>query len=141
MPARFDASEWPLLIVHLEDRDDEHSVQAMLTGLEEHLRRGRCAVVYDTTRNVYPSLAEIQAWSIKEGRWLLAHQQLIATRLVGVAFVLPNPALRFVLSAVMLISPLPAPNVVFEESASALAWCREKLAAERTLPSQRARAG
>jgi hypothetical protein len=42
MPARFDASEWPLLLVRLEGRDDEQAVNAMLAGLDEHPRRGRC---------------------------------------------------------------------------------------------------
>ncbi len=132
MPATFDRNAWPVLVVRIHGRDDDDAIVAMLEGLERHLSKGRCAVIFDTSETIYPSLAEAQRWTRQEGEWLRRNRRLIAEHCAGVGFVITNPAIRFILSGVLLISSLPCAHAVLSTSEEARAFCERVLREKRS---------
>ena len=127
MPARFDDTHWPLIDLRLTGIDEGSDIEIMLAGLSRRLRRGRCALLFDTTEVVPPTLSQAQENVRLEGQWLRANQELVRSNLVAVAFVIPGSAVRFALSGVLLIAPLPAPHIVASSEAEARAYCLEAL--------------
>jgi hypothetical protein len=132
MSVEFDSRSWPLLTVRLYGRDDDDAIDELLTGLSRNLRRSRCAVVFDTTEVIYPSLSDAQRWTRQEGEWLRRNQPLVARNCCAVGFVITNPALRFLLSGVLLIAPLPCAHAVVATQLEARAFCTAQLRATGT---------
>jgi len=127
MPAHFDDSEWPLLMLRQAGADEASDIASMLSGLTRRLSRGRCAVVFDTLGTDYPPLMQAQEFARMEGEWLLANQALVRRNVVGVAFLLTNPAVRFILSSVLLVASLPVPHMVTGAPNEARNYCLRKL--------------
>lgn len=131
MTVEFDPRSWPLLLVRLVGRDNDDTVQEMLDGFFHHLSRSRCAVILDTSELVYPTLQDAQRWTRQEGNWLRQHRQLVAKNCCAVAFVITNPAVRFILSGVLLIAPLPCDHTVVSTQLEARAFCENQLRSNR----------
>lgn len=127
MPAQFDDSEWPLITLRQVGADENADIEAMLSGLTRRMKRGRCAVVFDTTDTNYPSLGQAQIFARMEGEWLRQNQPLIARNVVGVAFIITNPAVRFILTSVLLIASLPTGHLVTAQMAEARLYCLGRL--------------
>jgi hypothetical protein len=127
MSVEFDSRSWPLLLVRIVGRDTDESVQEMLDGFFHHLSRSRCAVVIDTTDLIYPPLHDAQRWARQEGNWLRQHRNLVERNSCGVGFVITNPAVRFLLSGILLIAPLPCDHVVVSTALEARAFCESRL--------------
>jgi hypothetical protein len=129
MTVEFDPRSWPLVLVRLVGRDTDETVQEMLDGFYHHLSRSRCAVVLDTTELVYPVLHDAQRWMRQEGHWLRKHHELVARNCCAVGFVITNPAVRFLLSGILLIAPLPCEHTVAATALEARAFCESRLRA------------
>jgi len=127
MPGEFDDSEWPLITLRQVGSDENVDIEDMLAGLTRRLSRGRCAVVFDTTQSHYPSVGQAQRFAQLEGAWLRQNQPLIARNVVGVAFIITNPAVRFILTSVLLIASLPTGHIVTAEMAEARLYCLGRL--------------
>lgn len=127
MPAQFNETDWPLLILRQAGVDEVADIASMLSGLTRRLSRGRCAVVFDTLGTVYPPLSQAQHYARMEGEWLRANQTLVKRNVVGVAFLVTNPAVRFILTSVLLIASLPVPHTVTGDPTEARDYCLAKL--------------
>ncbi len=127
MPAQFDDNQWPLVVVRMLGADSNADVEAMLAGLARRIARGRCAVVFDTSQMIHPALAQAQENVRLEGQWLRARQSLLRTNLLGVAFIITSPVVRFALSSVLLIAPLPAQHMVTGELLEGRNYCLQLL--------------
>lgn len=119
-----DARAHPLVIVRYRAPVAEWDFERHLRVMSSVLRLGRrTAVIMDTTDGAARSpraLALLREWMEQE-------RELIQTQLVGIAFVIPSPAMRFLLS-IMLGVDVTYPYEVFDSTSSALRYARTKLA-------------
>lgn len=127
MPAQFNDTDWPLLVLRQAGVDEPADIASMLAGLTRRLSRGRCAVVFDTLDTQYPPLKQAEEYARMEGEWLRDNQAVIRRNVVGVAFLLTNPAVRFILSSVLLVASLPVPHTVTGDPSEARNYCLRKL--------------
>ena len=134
MPAHFEDNHWPLVVVRLVGADGNTDVEVMLTALQRRMFQGRCAVLFDTSATEHQSLAQAQEVVRIEGKWLRANQALIQRNVVGVAFVITNPAVRFVLSSVLLLAPLPTQHVVTGDENEGRSYCHQLLRSTSSRP-------
>jgi hypothetical protein len=133
MPVEFEPRSWPLLLVRLAGQDTDESIEALLVGLSHHLSRGRCAVLIDTTEVVYPPLQDSQRWTRQQGNWLRNHRELVARNCCGVGFVMISPTVRFILTGILLIAPLPCEHIVVPTALEARAFCEARLRANQLI--------
>jgi hypothetical protein len=59
--------------------------------------------------------------------WIQQHRALVERYVTGSAFVSPSPRLRFILSTIIVIEPMPIPYRVTATLAEARAWTRASL--------------
>jgi hypothetical protein len=116
----------PVLVVEVNrgSTDAEHA--AYLAELQRfYSENDLIAVVFHVRTRDLPSGSQQRA----QGAWMKANKTLLAEKGVGVAFVFPSAALRFVLSAIFLIQRLPHEYAIVSTLAEGLAWSRERLEA------------
>jgi hypothetical protein len=123
----FVTAAWPLVYVRAHGRDDDASVRRLLDGFAVQIRRGPCAIVLDTREVLYPALQDAQRFMRMEGEWVRDHRTLLERHVRGAAFVITNPAIRFLFSGVLLIASLPCPHTVTASLEDAKAFCHAQL--------------
>lgn len=123
---------WPVVVHRTLGKPTDAQVDAFITRADEILGRATPhVVVFDNSQAGMPS-----AYMRKRNtEWLVANQDTLAKHCVGVAFVFPSAALRFVMSAAMLVWSQPVPHDVFAGLPEALAWARQRV------PARHLRAG
>ena len=86
-------------------------------------RRKRFVFVLDASRMPDVSVPQRR----RQAQWMKENEALFRRYLIGVAFVFSSPALRFVLSSIFLMRPLPVPYTVCSTQEEALAWAGQAL--------------
>jgi hypothetical protein len=134
---RFDATSLPILIVEVAraSTDAEHR-EYLATLLRYYNESQLLAVVIDIQTNDLPTFAQQRA----QGEWLKEHKALLSARGVGTAFIFRNAAIRFALSAILLIQRLPNKYTAVGTREEAIAWARARLSdrkLRRTQPPAR----
>lgn len=114
--------------------DETPDIEAMLSGLTRRIFRGRCAVLFDTTETVHRTIHQAQETVRLEARWLRANHALIERNVVGVGFVITHPAVRFALSSVLVVAPLPVPHLVTGDVDEGRFYCLQQLRAPSLRP-------
>ncbi len=61
--------------------------------------------------------------------WMKQNKLLIKAHCRGTAFVFASASLRFVLSAIFLVQPMPCPYLVTGSTPEAVSWCASQLRA------------
>lgn len=119
-----DTEAFPIVVIPLAGVIQRDDFDAYLAACEGVLALGeRFALLYDTRlgRQVAMELRQDQA------RWLRAHRQRMEALCCGYALVIDKPLYRFVLSTVLLLTPLPAPYEVFASYNEARIWAMSRL--------------
>lgn len=62
-----------------------------------------------------------------QAKFMKTYGELIAERVVGVAFSLPSPLMRGVLRGVLMLQPMPCPHAVVGTEAEGVAWVKARL--------------
>jgi len=122
-----DRSAFPLVVVTFTGAAaTSENFQAYLDELEEnYASRTPFALVFDASKASIPGLS----YQKKQAAWMKAHEELIRTYCRGVAYVLPNPLLRQVLSLISKLQAQPVPFRVWADREAAIAWARTQLKA------------
>jgi hypothetical protein len=121
---RFDRSRWPIVVVELEGKPSDATIDEYLRGLTALLQEdARGVVIVDMTR-AQPSAPE-QCKRI--GEWMREYRAQLAERGLGVAFVISSGVFRFVLSSIFLIQRPPMPYTVEASLEDAVAWAQQQL--------------
>jgi hypothetical protein len=121
---RIKTDRWPLVIVDLEGAWSDLQFEQYIAEMTDVLMRdGFRTLVYDATKctSVTASQRKLQA------EWLTTHGARIRECTGGLAFVLPSPLVRGVLTAILWMSPLPAPHAVVASLSAAEARCQKWL--------------
>ncbi len=66
------------------------------------------------------------AHSLRLANWMKEHRSIVEAQCAGVALVTNGPILRFALSAIFLIQPMPCPYVVERSMDEARDWLRAR---------------
>ncbi len=83
------------------------------------------AVLIDARHAAPPTATQRQL----QAQWQRVHAPKLYALTTGVAFVIPSPLIRSLLTAVFWIQSLPCPHEVFASVEDALSWSVSKLAA------------
>ncbi len=121
-----DESRWPIVVHRTVGTPSDAQVDAFIQRADAIMARGVRHVV------VFESLQAGRATKHmrkKNLEWLRANQEQVASLCGGMALVVRSPALRFVLSTVMLVWPQPLPHTVVGSMPEALDWAEKRLAA------------
>ncbi len=62
-----------------------------------------------------------------QAKFMKTYGEVIAERVVGVAFSLPSPLMRGVLRGVLMLEPMPCPHAVVGTEAEGVAWVKARL--------------
>jgi len=111
--------------------DDE--LQGMLEALEGFIDDPalRPAFVFDVSKGVVPPASQRQTM----GAWLRDHAPTIGENCVAAAYVLPNAALRGMLTAIFWMASHPIPHHECKTVGEARAWARSQLQRPSAAPS------
>ena len=123
--ATVDRSAFPLIVVTFTGAAaSPKNFQAYLDELEKnYVRRVPFALVFDASEASIPGLS----YQKKQAAWMKAHENLIRTYCRGVAYVLPNPVLRQILSLIFKLQAQPVPFRVWPDRAAGIAWAEAQL--------------
>ncbi|HEX8440718.1 hypothetical protein [Archangium sp.] len=120
----FDDSLWPLLISRFEGVASDAQYEEYLARGTAYLQRGeRYVSVLDMGRLAVPTAAQRQ----RQAEWLKAHETLMHELLLGGALVITSPFVRFALSTILHLKPMPMPYVVVPDVAMGLGWAVARL--------------
>jgi hypothetical protein len=117
----------PLVVVQVQQAPTDTSYAAYHQDLLQTIRRHpRVALRIESgpLRGFPPRLLSTT------GTWLREHRGLLAERLVGVAFVLPNAPLRLAVGALFWATPAPFPVTVVSTIREADEWLHRRLEEE-----------
>lgn len=121
-----DSSRLPLLVIRFTGVVDDVAFDRYLEQTRERATSGkRYAVLADATNAGVATAPQRK----RQADFIKAHRELLAHVCVGNAFVIPNPLVRGVLTAILWLQPLPYDHVVVNGVADGEAWCRKRLAA------------
>lgn len=85
--------------------------------------RRRVAIVFDASRSGERSATQRLEWA----RWIERHHRTISRFVAGCAFVVPNPLVRGIVTAVSWLRPLPCPHTLVEVRQEAMLCARRWL--------------
>lgn len=121
--AHFDRSTFPLIVVKFSGaRETDENFAAYLDGLYENYNSQKpFALVFDATEAASPNLKYQQ----KQAKWMKAHEELIKSYCLGVAYVMPNRLLRIALRLIFGIQKNPVPFKVFGKLEDGKNWAEE----------------
>jgi hypothetical protein len=123
--ATIDESNLPIVLITFSEVEPTHETfDAYLDAMYNiYARRQPVSFVFDATRVKYLG----SEFRIKQGNWLKQHKDLIGEVQKCMVFVIPNIMVRFILDAVLLITPLPAPYVLVKSVEEGLAEAAKRL--------------
>ena len=119
-----DESRWPIVIHRTIGIPDDDQVDAFVARATQHALTGETyAIIFDNTHG-----GRATTYMRNESkRWLKAHNHLLRKSCAGTAFVFTNPALRFVMSTVLLVVEFGFEHKVCATVDEAVAWCERQL--------------
>ena len=131
----FDDAEYPLVVVRFDGGFSDDAFFRYLGQLDLMTDRAfrdrqRVSFVMDARATVTPQPSQRRAM----GDWMKQNQQAAAATCAGFAFVIPSAIVRGALTAILWISPMPAPHALFGEMGPALTWAREQLRDAQAVP-------
>lgn len=121
-------TRWPIVVHRTIGVPGDLEVDRFIERAEAVLARGvRHVVVFDNL------LAELPSPYMRKrsADWLRSNGERMQGVCLGTALMFRSPALRFVMSGVMLVASHPTPHVVCGTLDDALAWSRQQLASAR----------
>ena len=119
-----DMSRWPIVLHRTIGSPIDREVDQFIARADAILgRRVPHVVVFDNLLADVPS-AYMRSRSVE---WLRANGERMRGTCLGTALMFRSPALRFVLSGVMLVSSHPTPHAVCGTLDEALRWARGQL--------------
>lgn len=117
---------WPIVIVSFGGQCTDREFADYLAQLDAYYTRAqKMAVILHTLPGYTPRRVDDQA----QARWLKERRELLKQYCVGTSFVFHSMAMRFLLSAVFVVQPLPMPYQVCATLEEALRWSRDRLLA------------
>jgi hypothetical protein len=128
MPLHLDLHTWPVvLITHVGEVSDLEVDTQLAEADAIFARRERHAIVFDSRHagKVSPYMRD------RTKAWLGAHEEQMRQFTVGNAFVFSSPALRFLLSTMLLFSRHRVPHKVCSSLDEATRWAVQQLAMAR----------
>lgn len=125
-----DDSDWPIVVHRTVGIPSEAQVDLFIARASEHLSRGERYVVIFDNAQAGRATAYMRT---RATEWLEENGEALGRGCLGTALVFRNAALRFVMSAVMLVVRHPVPIRVCKSMDEAWAWAEEQLAAERRM--------
>jgi hypothetical protein len=123
-----------LFIARFERPGADMEFRTYLARLLRHYHESPTQFVVLIDSSVMPALTGSQIQM--QGLWMKQHEALIRRRCLGVAFVFKSPLSRFVLSSILLFSPMQAPYQVYATPAEAIAWAGGRLRAGEIDPAE-----
>lgn len=124
-PIEFDDAGWPLLHITMTGRPTDEQFRDYLVRYSGYLERERpYALMISTPQGMpisKPAHVKMQA------EWIKQNREALARLCAGIAFVLPSPAMRGVLRAIVSLQKIPSPYEVFRSEAEGLAWAGAQL--------------
>lgn len=81
------------------------------------------AIVFDATKAVFPGMS----YQKMQAQWLKDNEQLMKNYCNGTAYVIPNPIIRNVLSAIFTFQKQPVPYRVCGSYEEASTWVKEQM--------------
>ncbi|NJM94329.1 MAG: hypothetical protein HC842_06410 [Cytophagales bacterium] len=123
--AHIDKSRFPLVTIAFADFEPSpKQFQSYLNQLDElHIDTDRFFLLIDASRARFLN-AEMRT---KHAEWIRKRQNLIRNNIWGMAFVLPNLALRLMLRALLAMQDITVPYKIFSTPEEALAYFEASL--------------
>lgn len=120
----FDDSSWPVIIVRFPPSCTDAEFDAYLDGLKSRLLRGdrTCTIMDAREAGLFPPVQRK-----RQADWLATNRALLLKAQVGTAFVITNPVVRGVLTAITWIQPMPSEHTVVATMAEAERWAWAQL--------------
>ncbi len=125
---QFDQSRWPLVVVTHHGAPTDEEFDAYLLKLKENLDRAvrermKTVLIFDATHASGSSAKQRQ----KQAAWMKQHEAPSRLHSAGYAFVIPSTVVRGALTAILWLSPMPAPYVVVATLGEAESFCFKML--------------
>lgn len=126
---QFDQSRWPLVVVTHHGEVSDEQFDEYLGKLKDNLDRAirermKTVIIFDATNATGSSAKQRQ----KQAAWMKQYEAPSRLHSAGYAFVIPSTIVRGALTAILWLSPMPAPYVVVATLAEAEAWSLKVLA-------------
>lgn len=123
-------SRWPIVVHRTIGSPGDDQVDRFIERAEAVLARGvKHVVVFDNLLADLPS----PYMRTRSGDWLRANGERMQGICLGTALMFRSPALRFVMSGVMLVASHPTPHTVCGTLDDALRWANAQLAQSRAV--------
>lgn len=120
-----DESRWPLVIVRIVGTPTDEELDAFLAESTHRLRRNEIQVsIIDVSKADRSPPTQRR----KQAEWMRVHDDLLRRRSAGMAYVITNPMVRGVLTAIMWLQPLPVEHTVVGTLEEAERWAIAQLA-------------
>jgi hypothetical protein len=121
----FDESRFPLVIAAFGEVPTSEEFETFLARLDALLARGRHAVILDASR-ASPLPAGLRR---RQAEWNAKRTLTVIRRSAGVAFVVTNPLIRGIVTAINWLHPPPYRFTIVATLAEGEAWCSSQLQA------------
>lgn len=123
-----DESRWPLVIVRIVGTPTDDELDAFLAESTVRLQRKEIQVsIIDVSRADRAPATQRR----KQADWMRDHENLLRRRSAGMAYVITNPMVRGVLTAIMWLQPLPVEHTVVSTLEEAERWALAQLEKHR----------
>ena len=120
MPVEINSSQWPVVFIKLDGLRTVDDFEPWIHAFDRlYERKERFSIV--TYLKTYASSPEVIG---RVGRWWRETEPLIKQYWVSNAVVTSSAGLRFLMSAVYLVKPLPIPNRVCASADEAIGFTR-----------------
>ena len=113
----------PLYVVAIHGVPTDEQFQGYLDWMVEVAGRGPHAMVIDATHSGMVSARQRKM----QAQWMEEHEELNRRTTAAMSFVLPNPLLRGLLTAILWLQPMPCPFSVVSTRARGVRYCEARL--------------
>lgn len=133
MPVRIDDSRHPLVVVEFNGTATDQEFDAYLEQMTKLVleRRKKNVTIFDATRSGDTSPKQRR----KQAEWLKSNAEMLRMYSLGTAFVITSPLVRGMLTAILWITPMPAPHTVVATYGEAERWAIGRLRDKGLMPS------
>ena len=123
--AQIDLDEFPIIrVVFTGEAANAENFTAYLDELKKiYESKAPLAIVFDATKAVFPGIS----YQKMQAQWLKDNEQLMRSYCKGTAYVIPNPIIRNVLTAIFTFQKQPVPYKVCSSATEALAWVKNQM--------------
>ncbi|HKK87353.1 MAG TPA: hypothetical protein VJ917_00800 [Saprospiraceae bacterium] len=123
--AQIDSSEFPIVkVVFTGEAANADNFPMYLDELKKNYDNEQpLAIVFDATNAVLPGMR----YQKMQAQWLKDNEQLMKSYCRGTAYIIPNPIIRNVLSAIFTFQKQPVPYSVCSSYKEAITWVKNQL--------------